>query len=161
MTPEEQNLILLNYSNLQIPSSQVVLIYTEWNTEIISELLKGAKKILNEFPQIQIQEIQIPGAVEIPFTIAQYHRTQPADVYITLGCVIKGETPHFEYVCKSVVEGITQLNITIESPIIFGVLTVNTEQQAFDRLGGKHGHKGEESAIAALKMLAFKNSLKQ
>jgi len=161
MTPEEQNLILLNYSNLQIPSSQVVLIYTEWNTEIISELLKGAKKILNEFPQIQIQEIQIPGAVEIPFTIAQYHRTQPADAYITLGCVIKGETPHFEYVCKSVVEGITQLNITIESPIIFGVLTVNTEQQAFDRLGGKHGHKGEESAITALKMLAFKNSLKQ
>lgn len=161
MTPEEQNLILLNYSNLQIPSSQVVLIYTEWNTEIISELRKGAKKILHEFPQIQIQEIQVPGAVEIPFTIAQYHRTQPADAYITLGCVIKGETPHFEYVCKSVVEGITQLNITIESPIIFGVLTVNTEQQAFDRLGGKHGHKGEESAIAALKMLNFKNSLKQ
>ncbi len=161
MTPEEQNLILLNYSNLQIPSSQVVLIYTEWNTEIISELRKGAKKILSEFPQIQLQEIQVPGAVEIPFTIAQYHRMKPADAYITLGCVIKGETPHFEYVCKSVVEGITQLNITIESPIIFGVLTVNTEQQAFDRLGGKHGHKGEESAIAALKMLNFKNSLKQ
>jgi 6,7-dimethyl-8-ribityllumazine synthase len=75
--------------------------------------------------------------------------------------VIRGETPHFDVVCKSVTEGITHLNLTLNSPVIFGVLTVNNEEQAYDRLGGKHGHKGEESAIAALKMMAFKNSLKR
>lgn len=157
-SPENKN--LLDYSNLQIPSSQVVLIYTEWNTEIINELMNGAKRIFSEFPQVTLNAIQVPGAVEIPFAISQYQKEIGASAYVAFGCVIRGETPHFDYVCKSVVEGITQLNCTIDSPVIFGVLTVNTIEQAHDRLGGKHGHKGEEAAIAALKMIAFKNSLK-
>jgi 6,7-dimethyl-8-ribityllumazine synthase len=160
MGTKQDNSILLEYSNLQIPSSQVVLVYTEWNIDIISELLKGAKKVLSQFPQITIHEIQVPGAIEIPFAICQYHQTKGADAYIALGCVIQGETPHFDYVCKSVIEGITQLNLSINSPIIFGVLTVHNDEQAWDRLGGKHGHKGEESAIASLKMISLKNSLK-
>ncbi len=160
MASSQENSILLQYSNLQISSSQVVLVYTEWNTEIIAELLSGAKKILAEFPQITVHEIQVPGAIEIPFAISQYHTHKPADAYIALGCVIRGETPHFDYVCQSVVAGITQLNLTLNSPVIFGVLTVNNESQALDRLGGKHGHKGEESAIAAVKMMVLKNSLK-
>ncbi len=161
MASSLDNSILTDYSNLQIPSSQVVLVYTEWNHGIIARLLEGAKKILADFPQITIMEIQVPGAVEIPFAVAQYQSHIGADAYITLGCVIRGETPHFDVVCKSVTEGITQLNLTLNSPVIFGVLTVNNEDQAYDRLGGKHGHKGEESAIAALKMMAFKNSLKR
>lgn len=160
MASSPENNQLLNYSNLQIPSSQVVFIYTEWNPDIIEGLLTGARRIFADFPQITLHEIQVPGAVEIPFAISQYHQHIGADAYITFGCVIRGETPHFDYVCKSVVEGVTQLNLSIDSPVIFGVLTVNTIEQAYDRLGGKHGHKGEEAAIAALKMMALKNSLK-
>ena len=161
MASSQENSILTDYSNLQIQSSQVVLVYTEWNAAIIDALRAGVKKILSQFPQVVIHEIQVPGAVEIPFAVAQYQSHIGADAYITLGCVIKGETPHFDFVCKSVTEGVTQLNITLGSPVIFGVLTVNNEEQAWDRLGGKHGHKGEESAIAALKMMAFKNSIKR
>lgn len=151
---------LLKYNNLRITDSQVVLVYTEWNEEIIQELKSGAERILAKFPQIKIHTIQVPGAVEIPFVIQQYQKYAGADAFIALGCVIKGETPHFDYVCKAVVEGISQLNVTMDSPVIFGVLTVNQISEAWDRLGGKHGHKGEEAAIAALKLLSFKNLLK-
>ena len=147
------------FSNLQIPSSQVVLVYTEWNEPIIQELRKGALQILAEFEQITIEEIIVPGAIEIPFAIAQHAAVRKAHAYIALGCVIRGETPHFEYVCQSAVQGITALNLRLPSPVIFGILTVENNQQALDRLGGSQGHKGEEAAITALKMIAFKHSL--
>lgn len=160
MASLQDNSALLNDDNLQISSSQVVLIYTEWNTEIIAELLLGAKQILSQFPQITVLEVCVPGAIEIPFAISQYHQHKPADAYIALGCVIKGETPHFNYVCKSITDGITQLNLKLNSPVIFGILTVHNEGQAKSRLGGKDGHKGKEAAMAALKMMSFKNALK-
>jgi 6,7-dimethyl-8-ribityllumazine synthase len=150
---------IFNLNNLQIPISQVVLVYTEWNADIINELRNGAKKILDSFSTVTIREVKVPGAIELPFAIAELHRKKPADTYIALGCVIRGETPHFEYVCQSVTQGITHLNTTINTPVIFGILTVNQISEALDRLGGKHGHKGEEAAIAALKMIAFKHSL--
>ena len=81
-------------------------------------------------------------------------------VFIALGCVIKGDTPHFEYVCQSVTAGISHLNMHLPVPVIFGVLTVNNQQQALERIGGKHGHKGEESAITALKMVSLIKSFK-
>src|SRR5664279_2032738 len=81
------------------------------------------------------------------------------DAFIALGCVIKGDTPHFEYVCRSVTDGITALNLQLPVPVIFGVLTVNTEEQARQRVGGIHGHKGEEAAEAAIKMISFSRSL--
>ena len=84
-----------------------------------------------------------------------------ADAFIALGCVIKGDTPHFDYVCKAVTDGVTQLNLSLPVPTIFGVLTVNTEEQANERIGGKHGHKGEEAAVTALKMIALNQSFKQ
>ena len=149
---------ILNFNNLQLPTSQVVLVYTEWNTEIINELRTGVKSVLNSFEKISIREVQVPGAIEINFAIADLHRKNPADAYIALGCVIRGETPHFDYVCQSITQGITMLNVSIDSPVIFGVLTVNQISEAYDRLGGKHGHKGVEAAIAALKMIAFKHS---
>lgn len=136
------------------------MVYTEWNEAIIQELKTGAERILAQFPQVKISTIQVPGAVEIPYVIQQFQKYKGADAYIALGCVIKGETPHFEYVCKALVEGVSQLNVTLDSPVIFGVLTVNKIAEAWDRLGGKHGHKGEEAAIAALKLISFKNNLK-
>ncbi|MBL7767195.1 MAG: 6,7-dimethyl-8-ribityllumazine synthase [Chitinophagaceae bacterium] len=150
--------LLTDYSNLQVKASQVVLIYTEWNQEIITELCAGAQRILDQFPQVQVSAFQVPGCVEIPFAIQQHIQHHAADAYIAFGCVIRGETPHFDYVCQSVTAGITQLNVQQNSPVIFGILTVNDIQQAHDRIGGKHGHKGEEAAIAALKMISLRDS---
>lgn len=151
---------LYHTDNLQIPDSQVVLVYTEWNEAIVGSLRAGSKRILAGFPQVTVMEVCVPGAMEIPFAVRQYQLNKKADAFITLGCVIRGETPHFDFVCRSVTDGITALNLSLDCPVIFGVLTVENEEQAKERLGGKHGHKGEEAAIAALKMMAFKQSLK-
>lgn len=154
---ENNNNTLLNINNLQIQHSQVVVVYTEWNEDIISALRKGVKNILSKYPQIILHEIIVPGCVEIPFAIKRHFETKKADAYIALGCVIKGDTPHFDYVCDSVTQGITLLNLQINAPTIFGVLTVNNKQQALERIGGIHGHKGEEAAITALKMIDLNN----
>ena len=109
--------------------------------------------------------ITVPGAFEIPFAIKNYYETagkkNKADAFIALGCVIKGDTPHFEYVCQAITNGVLQLNLLLPVPTIFGVLTVNTEEQAIERIGGKHGHKGEEAAITAMKMITITNSSKK
>ena len=83
------------------------------------------------------------------------------DAFIALGCVLRGDTPHFDYVCKAVTDGVVQLNLALTVPTIYGVLTVDNEQQATERIGGKHGHKGEEAAITALKMIAMVKSFKK
>ncbi|MGI9190909.1 MAG: 6,7-dimethyl-8-ribityllumazine synthase [Chitinophagaceae bacterium] len=157
MTDHSVNEINSINNNLQVPASQVVLVSTQWNKAIIDELERGAMAVFANFPQIKVSSFKVPGAVEIPHAIHQHHRLVGADAYIALGCVIRGETPHFDYVCQSVTQGITQLNVQQDAPVIFGVLTVNTLQQAHDRLGGKDGHKGEEAAMAALNMLALQH----
>jgi 6,7-dimethyl-8-ribityllumazine synthase len=119
---------------------------------------------LAEYGVTDIITITVPGAIEIPFAIKAFYEGNTelkADVFITLGCVIQGDTPHFEYVCRSVTDGVTQLNLSLNVPVIFGVLTVNTQEQAEERIGGKHGHKGEEAAVTALKMIALNLSLKK
>src|SRR5580658_6149866 len=103
------------------------------------------------------------GAFEIPFGIRAYwdvhkYRDDRPQAFIALGCVLRGDTPHFEYVCRAVTDGILQLNMTLPLPTIFGVLTVDNQQQADERIGGKHGHKGEEAAVTALKMIALKKT---
>jgi 6,7-dimethyl-8-ribityllumazine synthase len=144
----------------------VVLVRTEWNAKIVDELEKGCRKILEEFSVKEIITITVPGAIEIPFAVKTYWdnksrhiKTRP-HAFISLGCVIKGGTPHFDYVCKYVTEGIAQLNLMIDVPTIFGILTVENLQQAEERIGGKHGHKGEEAAITALKMIALTETFK-
>jgi 6,7-dimethyl-8-ribityllumazine synthase len=150
---------LTTTNNLPVHDSKVVIVYTEWNDTIINKLVAGAKRILDQYPNKVIYElIQVPGCVEIPHIIKHYwHNHSPnVDAFIAFGCVIRGETAHFDYVCNSVTDGITHLNTSIAAPIIYGVLTVNTIQQAMDRIGGAHGHKGEEAAISALKMIDAK-----
>ena len=107
--------------------------------------------------------ITVPGAVELSFAVKAYAESsqKKADAFITLGAVVRGDTPHFDYVCKAVTEGITQLNIMLHAPVIFGVLTVNDWQQAMERIGGIHGHKGEEAALTAIKMIELVRKLKQ
>ncbi len=150
-------------NNLQAHPSQVVVVYTEWNAAIINELVSGCKKILAQYPQVKVEMYQVPGCVEIPYAIRQHYELtryrKPVDAYIAFGCVIRGATPHFEYVCQSVTAGITALNTSIDAATIFGILTVNTIEQAQDRIGGSEGHKGEEAAITALKMINFRRQI--
>lgn len=138
----------------------VVLVKTEWNAQIVNKLEAGAVKVLKECG-VDYRTLAVPGAVEIPFAVKAYAQSKqsPADAFITLGTVIRGDTPHFEYVCKTVTDGVLSLNLMLDVPVIFGVLTVNTEEQAMERTGGKHGHKGEEAAITALKMISLNRKL--
>ena len=151
---------LYNLTGIRItPGACIVLVQTEWNASYIRKLREGALQVLEE-KGVRTQIITVPGAVEISFAIRQHWLSSlataaPVHAYIALGCVIKGDTPHFDYVCQSVTQGITTLNLELPVPVIFGVLTVNSEMQAEERLGGKHGHKGAEAAVTALKMMAL------
>lgn len=165
MAQSSNSTSLLDTSALaKLKHAKVAIVYTEWNEKIISELVSGCEKILSQFKAIITNKVIVPGAFELPFACKQVFETSPQneipEAIIAFGTVIRGGTPHFDYVCKAVTEGITQLNLTLPVPIIFGVLTLNNEQEAWERLGGVHGHKGEEAAIAALKMIKNTRSLK-
>ena len=143
-----------------IKDAFVVLVKTEWNADIVNKLESGAKKILKA-EGINYKTIVVPGAFEIPFAVKNHYAYSKVipDAYITLGTVIRGDTPHFEYVCNAVTDGVLQLNLSLDVPVIFGVLTVNSEEQAKERIGGKHGNKGEEAAVTAIKMIALNRKI--
>ncbi len=140
----------------------VVIVKTEWNSHIVDKLEKGVIAVLKN-NNINFKTITVPGAVEIPFAVKAYSESSlpEADAFITLGTVIRGGTPHFEYVCRSVTDGILSLNLVLDVPVIFGVLTVDNEEQAIERAGGAHGNKGAEAAITAIKMIALNRRLKK
>ena len=145
----------------ELKDALVVLVKTEWNSEIVDELENGCKSTLQQY-NVSSRTIVVPGAVEIPFAIQQcWDNNNAPSAFIALGCVIRGDTPHFEYVCSAVTQGVMQLNVQMQVPVIFGVLTVNTMEQAQERIGGAHGHKGEEAAITALKMMVLNTHLKE
>ena len=140
----------------------IVLVKTEWNAAITDELENGCLKRLKESGIKKTETVVVPGAFEIPFAIKYYWenaaRKKRPDAFIALGCVIRGGTPHFEYVSNAVTEGVLQLNLLLPVPVIFGVLTLDNEEQARERIGGTHGHKGEEAAVTALKMIGYTHS---
>lgn len=151
-----------------IPSEDacVVIVRTDWNAAIVDELEKGCRNVLRQHGIRSIEVIRVPGAVEIPFAVQKYwslhkYRDDRPQAFITLGCVLRGGTPHFEYVCQVVIQGVTQLNLDLPVPTIFGVLTVDNAQQAEERIGGAHGHKGEEAGITAIKMINLVRSISQ
>lgn len=146
----------------QTKDAFIVIVKTKWNSTYVNKLEKGVINVLKN-QGIAYQVITVPGAVEIPFAVKQHYSycSKIPDAYITLGVVIKGGTPHFDYVCKFVTEGVLQLNLYIDVPIIFGVLTLNNTQEAKERTGGKEGNKGEEFAITALNMIHLNNKLKK
>lgn len=147
--------LTLEHKEMEVKGSTVVVIKTTWNSHITEALNKGCVEKLASYG-INVIEATVPGAVELTFAAAHYAKTNPnIHACIVLGCVIRGDTPHFEYVCQSVTQGITLLNTQLSIPVIFGVLTVDTEEQALERIGGKHGHKGEEAALTAIRMVAF------
>ena len=145
----------------KLKDALIILVKTEWNAAVVDELEAGCRRILDLY-DIKVKALTVPGAVEIPFAVKQaYEHNKKVKAFIALGCIVRGDTPHFDYVCKSVTDGVTALNLTLPAPVIFGVLTVDNEEQAQERIGGAHGHKGEEAAITALKMILLNNQLKK
>ena len=138
--------------------TKIALVTAEWNSHITEALASGAASLLTS-EGVSFDTFHVPGAVELTYGAASLMDSY--DAVIVFGCVIRGGTPHFDYVCQSVTQGITALNAQGRCPVIFGVLTVDTEQDALDRAGGPMGNKGAEAAEAAIKMVAFKRRVEE
>lgn len=138
------------------------IVYSEWNHEVTHALKEGAVKTLleNGAETDNIVIKTVPGSFELTLGAQYLAEYSSVDAVICLGCVIQGETRHFDFICDAVAKGITDLNIKYNMPFIFGVLTPDNQQQATDRAGGKHGNKGDEAAVTAIKMLGLKKSFK-
>jgi 6,7-dimethyl-8-ribityllumazine synthase len=146
-----------NRNIASIKNNKIGIVVAEWNDQITDSLLSAALEILisHGAKPKNINIKYVPGSFELPLA-AQYLASQKeTDAVICLGCVIQGETRHFDFICDAVANGITNVGLKYNKPVIFGVLTTNNIQQALDRAGGKHGNKGEEAAITAVKMLGF------
>lgn len=160
MAATEKNLFNIDTGILQ-KDACIVIVRTEWNAGIVDKLEEGCTKILDQYGMKNYKLITVPGAFEIPFAIKSFWDTSKLEkpqAFIAIGCVLRGGTPHFDYICRAVTDGILQLNILLPVPTIFGVLTVDNAEQAAQRVGGEHGHKGEEAAVSALKMILLRQS---
>ena len=145
-------------TNLKVDkSSKIAVITAEWNSQITDNLKQGCrdKLIALGIPDSNVLHYSVPGTVELTYAAARVLSKNIADAIVVIGSVIRGETAHFDYACQSVTQGVTQLNLKAEIPVIFCVLTDDTLEQAIARSGGKHGNKGEEAAIAALQMIGL------
>lgn len=156
---------LSDYNPATVPDGgqyRIAIVVAEWNPDITNALLQGAHETLLEHgvKEENIRVIPVPGSYELT-TGADIALSDPlCDAAICLGCVIQGETRHFDFICEAVSQGLTNLSLKRERPVIFGLLTTNNMQQALDRAGGKHGNKGVEAAVTALKMVHL-NSQRQ
>ena len=141
----------------QLDDVKIAIVTAEWNGHITSRLRDSAVRRLTDYGMTleDIAMFDVPGAVELTFAASKLIENGSFDAVIVFGCVVRGGTPHFDYVCQSVTQGVTQLNADCDIPVIFGVLTVDTEQDARDRAGGPMGDKGAEAAETAIKMVAF------
>ena len=151
---------LSKYDVNQIPSADVLerqrytIVVADWNSEITYAMAQGAIDtfIKHGVPEDNIDVLHVPGTGELTFGAARIMKEERVDAVIVIGCVIQGDTPHFDYVCQSVTQGVAMLNTQGKVPVIFSVLTVLNKQQALDRCGGKLGNKGVEGAVTAMKM---------
>jgi 6,7-dimethyl-8-ribityllumazine synthase len=139
------------------------IVVSDWNSEVTWSLLNGATGTLKKHGATDKNIVvkHVPGSFELTLGAQFLAEYDDLDAVICLGCVIQGETPHFSYICQGVTQGITQLNMEYNIPFIFGVLTTNTQQQAIDRAGGKHGNKGDEAAVTAIKMAALQQEMEK
>lgn len=138
-----------------LSTQQYAIVVADWNSEITYALLEGAYDTLMQHGVAQecIKVVHVPGAFELTYAAQKLATESIYSAVITLGCVIQGDTPHFDYVCQGVTYGVAKLNARIDCcPVVFGVLTTNTLQQSLDRAGGIHGNKGTEAAVTAIKM---------
>lgn len=140
-----------------ISTKKFGIVVSEWNSEITNALYSGAFNTLLKHgaKKDNIYKKMVPGSFELSLGGQWLAQREEIDAVICLGCVIQGETKHFDFICDAVANGLTTVSLKYNKPVIFGVLTPNTHQQALDRAGGKHGNKGDEAAITAIKMLGF------
>lgn len=148
---------LSDFSHIQVADAspfKFAIVVAQWNAEITGALLNGAITGLEKHgaKESNIQVIEVPGSFELISGADLVFRNQSFDAVICLGCVIQGETRHFDFICDAVANGIANVGLKYNKPAIFGVLTTDNLQQALDRAGGKHGNKGEEAAITAIQM---------
>ena len=156
---------LSDYDNSKVPDAETMkfgIVVSEWNGEITNALYQGAYKTLikNGAKEKNIIVKTVPGSFELTSGAKFLAGYGKYDAVICIGCVIKGETPHFNYICNSVATGITELNLKYSVPFIFGVLTTDNIRQAEERAGGRHGNKGDEAAVTAIKMAALNNQMR-
>ena len=144
-----------------VKSFPIALVVSSFNRAVTEELKRGALQRLNEcgFEANDIIVVEVPGAVEIPIVVKRLAMQQQANVIIAQGAVIRGETSHYDYVCEQVSNGCQRVALDYNIPVIFGVLTTDSDEQAWDRLGGKHGHKGVEAVDCAIAMYKILNQV--
>lgn len=144
-----------------IKEQQFAIIVSEWNDAVTGALYEGAYDTLLEHgaKKDNIIRLDVPGSYELTLAAQWMAEKDNIDAVICLGCVIQGETRHFDFICDAVAQGITHVGMKFNKPVIFGVLTPDTQKQAMDRAGGKHGNKGDEAAITAIKMLGLKSKI--
>lgn len=144
-------------------NAEIAIVVSKWNPEITGALYAAARQTLIEagVPPENIQRYSVPGTFELTIGAQMVLESdyRDFDAVLCIGCVIQGETRHFEFICQAVSQGITQVGLESSTPVIFGVLTPDTLQQAQDRAGGKYGNKGEEAAVAALEMMDLQNQI--
>ncbi len=151
------------YDKNTVPSAENMrfgIVVAEWNDKVTSSLARGAIDTLlqNGAKEENVSVKYVPGTFELPLGGQFFAEKDNVDAVILLGCVIQGETRHFDFICQGVTQGTIDLNLKYNKPFIFGVLTANNEQQAADRSGGKLGNKGDEAAVTAIKMVALQRS---
>lgn len=144
----------------KVENLRVAIVKAMWNNHITDALTAGAKEVFAREGYEAPDVYEVPGTVELTFAASQLIEASMYDAVIVFGCVIRGGTPHFDYVCQSVTQGVTALNADCDTPVIFGVLTVDTEQDALDRAGGRLGNKGTDAAEASIIMADFVNKVK-
>ena len=139
------------------------IVVSQWNSQVTGALLEGACQTLQRHgvTEERILVKSVPGSFELVFGAARMVKSGLVDAVIAIGCVIRGDTPHFDYICQGATQGLAELNRQGEVPVIYGLLTCNTIQQALERCGGALGNKGDEAAITAIKMVEYKRQLSQ
>lgn len=158
MSSADKNLSVFTIDGLpDITHKKFVIVVAEWNSDVTEALFQGAyKTLVDHGAQTQnILRANVPGSFELSFGSQVYAQKADVDAVIAIGCVIQGETKHNDYINHAVAHGLTDVALKYNKPVIFGVLTPNTLQQALDRAGGIHGNKGDEAAITAIKMLSL------
>lgn len=157
---------LSEYDPSKVPSAENMrfgIVVSEWNENITGKLLEGAVNTLkaNGAKEENIKVMYVPGSFELTFGANQMIKHAGVDAVLAFGCVVRGDTPHFDYVCMGATNGLTELNAKGDIPVIYGLITTNNMEQAEDRAGGKLGNKGDECAICAIKMIDFVWRLKK
>lgn len=158
MATEHHNLSEYDFNSVPDASKmKFAIVVSEWNFDITGALMRGAVETLKKHGATEenIQIETVPGSFELTFGASQIAKQKKVDAIIAIGCVIKGDTPHFDYVCMGATKGITDLNLSCDIPVIYGLITTNNLEQAQERAGGRLGNKGDECAITAIKMIDF------